>query len=81
MVRKPTDEENVRVRWTKLYEEIHNIARMMTVRRVKWVGVVTLRGKRKAAEGFGREARTNGNQVAFDGMILNWMLQRHNGRI
>jgi hypothetical protein len=78
LVRKQTDEE----RWTELHnEKIHNVARMIRVRRLKWMGFVTGGGKRRAAERFGRKARTNGNQVAFDGIILNWMLQRHNGRI
>jgi len=62
-------------------EEIHNIVRMIIVRRVRWVGFVARMGKSRAAESFGRKARTNGNQVAFDGMILNRMSQRHNGRI
>jgi hypothetical protein len=54
---KPTDEENLRGRWTKLHnEEIHNIAIMITTRRVKWVGFVTLVGSRRTAEGFGRKA-------------------------
>jgi hypothetical protein len=57
--------------WTKLHsEEIHNIVRMLTVRRVRWVGFVARMGKNRAAESCGRKARTTGNQVAFDGMIL-----------
>jgi len=57
LVRKPTDEENVRGRWTKLdNEESHNIVRTITVRWVKWVGFVTRMVKRRAAKSFDQKA-------------------------